>query len=149
MYHRVEVDSPLHKFLLDCLAAYEDRTEKWSNISVLHAIDQLDRKVDTMSSNLDRIEKEAADAAANVELVRTAMEGLKAVSEEMKTEIAALKEQVAKGQIDNERLAAAAATFEKADEDIDAIVMPPAPEPEPTPEPTPESTPEGEGGVTP
>lgn len=146
MYHRVEADSLLHKFLVSCLEAYRERTTQWSNISVLHAIDQLDRKVDIMSSNLDRIEREAADAAANVELVRTAMEGLRTVSEEMKTEIASLKEQVAKGQIDQERLAAAAATFEKADDEIDAIVLPPAPGESGGETPAPEG---GDGTVTP
>ena len=86
--------------------------------------------LETMSSNIDRIEKEAADAAENVGLVRTAVEELKATSEAMKTEIAALKEQVAKGQLDQARLDAAASVFEKADEDIDAIVLPGTPAPE-------------------
>lgn len=88
---------------------------------------ELHRKVDTMSSNLDRIEKEAADAAANVELVRTALEGLRTVSEQMKAEIASLKQQVEQGQLDQARLDAAAAKFEKADDDLDALVLPPAP----------------------
>lgn len=101
---------------------------------VLIAINNLDRKVDKMSSNLDRIEKEAADAAENVGLIRTAVEELNAASTAMKDEIAALKEQVAKGQLDQARLDAAAAVFEKADEDIDAIVLSPTPAPEPTPE---------------
>lgn len=101
-------------------------------LEIVHGlVFNLDRKVDQMSSNIERIEKEAADAAENVALVRTALEGLRTVAEEMRTEIAALKEQVAKGQIDQERLAAAAATFEKADEDLDALVLPPAPEPPP------------------
>lgn len=93
----------------------------------------LERKVDTMSSNIDRIEKEAADAAENVGLVRTAMEELKAVSEAMKTEIQALKDQVTQGQLDQARLDQAAATFEKADDDMDALVLPGTP-PEPQPE---------------
>lgn len=80
-----------------------------------------------MSSNIDRIEKEAADAAENVGLVRTAIEELKAASDAMKTEIADLKAQVAQGQLDQARLDAAAATFEKADDDIDAIVLPGTP----------------------
>lgn len=101
---------------------------------VLIAINNLDRKVDKMSSNLDRIEKEAADAAENVGLIRTAVEELNAASTAMKDEIVALKEQVAKGQLDQARLDAAAAVFEKADEDIDAIVLPPTPASEPTPE---------------
>lgn len=99
------------------------------NSEVLTAINNLSRKVDTMSSNIDRIEKEAADAAENVNLVRTAIEDLKAASDAMKTEIADLKEQVAQGQVDQARLDAAAAAFEKADDDIDAIVLPGAPTP--------------------
>lgn len=141
MYHRVETDSPLHKLLAACLEAYCERTELWSNDSVLQAIYQLSGKVDVMSSNIDRIEKEAADAAENVGLVRAAIEDLKAASTAMQAEIAALKEQVAQGQLDQARLDAAATVFEKVDDDIDAIVMPgtPAPEPEPTPtEPSPE-----------
>lgn len=141
MYHRVETDSPLHKLLTAYLEAYQERTELWSNDSVLQAIYQLSGKVDVMSSNIDRIEKEAADAAENVGLVRTAIEDLKAASTAMQAEIAALKEQVAQGQLDQARLDAAATVFEKVDDDIDAIVMPgtPAPEPEPTPtEPAPE-----------
>lgn len=87
---------------------------------------ELNRKVDTMSSNLDRIEREAADAAANVEMVKTALDGLRTVSEQMKAEIASLKEQVERGQLDQARLDAAAAKFEKADDDLDALVLPPA-----------------------
>lgn len=88
---------------------------------------ELNGKADKMSSNLDRIEKEAADAAENVALVRTAVEELKTTSAAMQAEITALKEQVAQGQIDQERLDAAASVFEKADEDIDAIVLPETP----------------------
>lgn len=98
--------------------------------SVLTAIENLNGKVDTMSSNIDRIEKEAADAAENVGLVRTAIEDLKAASDAMKAEIADLKAQVAQGQLDQARLDAAAATFEKADDDIDAIVLPGTPAPD-------------------
>lgn len=102
-------------------------TRDGDSTEVLAAIQQLDRKVDTMSSSIDRIEKEAKDAAENVGLVRTAVENLKTVSEEMKTEITSLREQLAKNQLDDARLAEAAATFEKADDDMDAIVLPPAP----------------------
>jgi methyl-accepting chemotaxis protein len=98
-----------------------------NNSEVLAAIHNLSRKVDQMSSNIDRIEKEAADAAENVGLVRTAIEDLKAAGADMKAEIASLKEQVAQGQLDQARLDDAAATFEKADDDIDAIVLPSAP----------------------
>jgi methyl-accepting chemotaxis protein len=97
------------------------------NSQVLTAINNLIGKVDTMSSNIDRIEKEAADAAENVGLVRTAIEDLKSASAAMQAEIASLKDQVAKGQVDQARLDAAAATFEKADDDIDAIVLPTPP----------------------
>lgn len=88
---------------------------------------EINGKVDTMSSNIDRIEKEAADAAENVGLIRTAVDDLKSASAAMQAEIASLKEQVAQGQVDQARLDAAAATFEKADEDIDAIVLPGTP----------------------
>jgi predicted nuclease with TOPRIM domain len=85
---------------------------------------ELNGKVNSMSSNLDRIEKEAADAAENVGLIRTAVENLKSASAAMQAEIASLREQVAQGQLDQARLDAAAATFEKADDDVDAIVLP-------------------------
>lgn len=99
-------------------------------LEIIHGLlFELNRKVDTMSSNLDRIEKEAADAAENVGLVRTAIEELKAASDAMKAEIADLKAQVAQGQLDQARLDAAAAAFEKADDDIDAIVLPGTPTP--------------------
>jgi chromosome segregation ATPase len=90
----------------------------------LTAINNLNGKVDIMSSNIDRIEKEAADAAENVGLIRTAVEDLRTTSAAMQAEIAALKEQVAQGQVDQARLDAAAAIFEKADDDIDALVLP-------------------------
>jgi len=131
MYHRIETEGSLYKLLTDWLEAYRERTKLWSNESVLQSINDLSRKVDLMSSNLDRIEKEAADAAENVGLVRTAMEKLQATSEAMQAEIASLKEQVAQGQLDQARLDAAAATFEKADDDIDAIVLPGTPPPSP------------------
>ena len=122
------------QFLLSALiGAYNRRTDLWKsestgdNSEVLTAINNLSRKVDIMSSNIERIEKEAADAAENVGLVRTAIEELRSASADMKTEIAALKEQVAQGQLDQARLDAAAAVFEKADDDIDAVVLPPAP----------------------
>ena len=107
---------------------FPDLTLIAARLETIHGlVFNLDRKVDTMSSNIDRIEKEAADAAENVNLVRTAVEELRTVAGEMKTEIAALKEQVAQGQLDQARLDAAASTFEKADDDIDAVILPPAP----------------------
>jgi chromosome segregation ATPase len=135
--HEVEEKSKLYFLLSSLIGAYNRRTDvlakgaSTDNSQVLTAISNLSRKVDTMSSNIDRIEKEAADAAENVGLVRTAIEELKAASEAMQTEIASLKDQVAKGQLDQARLDAAAAAFEKADDDIDAIVLPGAPPAEP------------------
>lgn len=126
---------------------FPDLTLMATRLETVHGlVFDLNRKVDAMSSNIERIEKEAADAAENVGLIRTAMEELKSVSEAMKTEIAALKEQVAQGQLDQTRLDAAAATFEKADDDIDALVLPSSLPSEPEPSPTPE---EGDGTVTP
>lgn len=90
--------------------------------AVLKALNNLNGKVDTMSSNIDRIEKEVAEIGADVTVVRDAVGGLKTV-------IADLKEQVAKGQVDQTRLDAAAASLEKIDDDLDAITAP-----EPTPE---------------
>lgn len=134
--HSVPERGGFFKLLSDLLEAYKKRTEQWSesdNSAVLTAINNLDRKVTTMSSNIDRIEKEAADAAENVGLVRTAIEELKTISEGMKAEIVTLKEQVAQGQLDQARLDAAAAVFEKADDDMDALILPPAPPPDTEP----------------
>lgn len=96
--------------------------------------DNLSRKVDIMSSNIERIEKEAADAAENVKLVKAAQDGLGEIITGLKNEIADLKNQIAQGQLDQARLDAAATMLEKADDDIDALVLPPAPQPEPAPE---------------
>lgn len=96
--------------------------------------DNLNRKVDIMSSNIERIEKEAADAAENVKLVKAAQDGLGEIITGLKNEIADLKNQIAQGQLDQARLDAAATMLEKADDDIDALVLPPAPQPEPAPE---------------
>jgi chromosome segregation ATPase len=123
----VPLKSNLDVVLRDLVKALSTRSSS-NNSEVLNAINNLDRKVTIMSSNIDRIEKEAADAAENVGLVRTAIEELKTASDAMKAEIASLKEEVAKGQVDQARLDAAAAAFEKADDDIDAIVLPPAPD---------------------
>lgn len=92
---------------------------------------EINGKVDTMSSNIERIEKEAADMAENVGMVRTAVENLKAAQEDLKTLVADLQAQVAQGQLDQARLDAAAASLEKSDDDLDAIVLPPAPPVEP------------------
>lgn len=97
------------------------------NSEVLTLLNILTRKVDTMSSNIDRIEKEAADAAENVGLVRTALETLNTTVTDLKGVVADLQAQVEKGQVDQARLDAAASTLEKADEDLDALVLPPTP----------------------
>lgn len=131
--HEVDPGGTIFFLLNALIGAYNRRTDVMArqnggdSSQVLNAINNLDRKVTTMSSNIDRIEKEAADAAENVGLVRTAMEELKSASAAMQAEIKSLKEQVAQGQVDQARLDAAAATFEKADDDIDAIVLPGAP----------------------
>src|SRR6185503_10270881 len=131
--HEVSKDGSLYFLLNAFIGAYNRRTDilakgtTGDNSEVLTAINNLTRKVDQMSSNIDRIEKEAADAAENVGLIRTAVEELKTASAAMQAEIASLKDQVAKGQLDQARLDAAAATFEKADDDIDAIVLPGTP----------------------
>lgn len=125
IYHEIDARGNLSSQLTKLIDAIKGGG---NNGPVLTAINELNGKVDTMSSNIDRIEKEAADAAENVGLVRTAIEDLKAASDAMKAEIASLKEQVAQGQVDQARLDAAAAVFEKADDEIDAIVLPaPAP----------------------
>lgn len=127
LVHEVPLSGNLDEVLRLLIDTLESRGG--NNSEVLTVINNLERKVDSMSSNIDRIEKEAADAAENVGLVRTAIEELKAASASMQAEIASLKEQVAQGQLDQARLDAAAATFEKADEDIDAIVLPSTPPP--------------------
>ena len=109
------------------LGAYNRRTDAWTrgdNSQVLEAINNLTRKVDTMSSNIDRIEKEAADLTEDVGLVRTAVEGLKGTILTLQTTVDDLKNQVAQGQLDQARLDTAAATLEKADQDLDALVLP-------------------------
>lgn len=97
------------------------------NSQVLLAINSLIGKVDIMSSNIDRIEKEAADLTEDVGLVRTAVDGLSTTITELKTTVADLQAQVAQGQLDQARLDTAAASLEKADDDLDAIVLPSAP----------------------
>lgn len=89
------------------------------NERVLLAINNLDRKVTIMSSNIDRIEKEAADLAADVPVIKQALADLT-------TLVADLKAQIAQGQIDQARLDAAAATLEKVDDDLDSLTAPPA-----------------------
>lgn len=78
-----------------------------------------------MSTNIERIEKEAADAAENVELVKTALETLNTTVTDLKGVVADLQAQLAQGQLDQARLDAAASALEKADNDMDALVMPP------------------------
>ena len=93
---------------------------------ILTAINNLRGKVDVMSSNIDRIEKEAGDLTEDVAQVRTAIDGLTATISDLKTTVADLQAQVAQGQLDQARLDAAAAKLEKADDDLDAITLPSA-----------------------
>lgn len=130
----VPLNGNLDQLLRLLIKALQSRGGGGDSSEVLNAINTLSRKVDTMSSNIDRIEKEAADMAENVGLVRTAIEELKTAQDGLKTLVADLQAQIAQGQLDQARLDAAAATLEKADEDIDAIVLPPAPPVEPQPE---------------
>jgi len=107
-------------FLLNALiGAYNRRTDVLARdgadgSEVLTAINNLSRKVDTMSSNIDRIEKEAADLAEDVTIIKAAQGELKAL-------VADLKAQVAQGQIDQARLDAAATKLEQVDDDLDAL----------------------------
>lgn len=97
-------------------------------LEIIHGLlFELDRKVDTMSSNIDRIEKEAADAAENVQLVRAAFDSLNTTITDLKGVVEDLKAQLAQGGLDQARLAAAAAALEKADEEMDALTLPPPP----------------------
>lgn len=98
---------------------------------ILTALQTLDRKVDAMSSNIERIEKEAAELAEDVTQVRAAIDGLKASQAELQALVTSLQERVAKGQIDQARLDAAATVLEKVDDDLDAITLPGTPTPTP------------------
>lgn len=124
--HAVERESTLWKLVNGFLEAYNRRTDAEAkqnggdNSQVLNAINNLDRKVDEMSTNIDRIEKEAADLAEDVPVIKQALEDLK-------TLVSDLKSQVAQGQLDQARLDAAAAALEKVDDDLDAITAPEAP----------------------
>lgn len=105
-------------------------------LSIVHElINNLNGKVETMSTHIERIEKEASDLAENVTQVRDAIDGLKASQNELKTLVADLQAQLAQNQLDQERLAAAASKLEKVDEDLDAITLP-GTSPEPTGEVT-------------
>lgn len=136
MVHDVEVDSKLYFLINAFIGAYNRRTDMLAkggsggdNSEVLTAINNLSRKVDTMSSNIDRIEKEAADIAEDVGLVKTALDTLNGTVSELKAVVADLQAQVTQGQVDQARLDAAAASLEKADDDLDALVLPGAPTP--------------------
>ena len=133
MVHDVEETSKLYYLLNAFIGAYNRRTDALkggnggNNSEVLTAINNLSRKVDTMSSNIDRIEKEAADAAENVKLVKAALDSLGTTVTDLKTLVSDLQAQIAQGQLDQARLDAAASTLEKADDDLDALVLPAAP----------------------
>lgn len=126
--HELELGEDTRRFLERLFKSDTSTGQKLD--AILTAINKLDGKVNTMSSNIDRIEKEAADAAENVALVRTALETLNTTVTELKGVVADLQQQVAQGQLDQARLEAAATKLEKADDDIDALVLPPPP-PEP------------------
>lgn len=140
--HDVDERGKLYYLINAFIGAYNRRTDvlakvsggSSNNLEVLNAINILSRKVDTMASNIDRIEREASDAAENVKLVRAAVDDLIGVITGLKTEVADLRLQVEQGQLDQARLDAAASMLEQADADIDAIVLPPTPTPEPAPE---------------
>lgn len=132
--HDIEEQGKLYFLLNALIGAYNRRTDvlakgtgNGNNSEVLTAINNLNRKVDAMSSNIDRIEKEAADAAENVGLVKTALDTLNTTVADLKAVVADLQTQVAQGQVDQARLDAAASALEKADDDLDALVMPSTP----------------------
>lgn len=144
--HRIRYEGSLWKLADRFIKAYEARTQILQQQSVeivlignrLENIQgivfEIEGKVDTMSSNIDRIEKEAADLAEDVAQVRTVVEGLNGNISELKGVVADLQAQVAAGQVDQARLDAAASKLEKVDDDLDAITLPGSPNPEPAPE---------------
>lgn len=103
MYHRIETEGSFYKLLTAYLEAYRERTAQWSNISVLHAIDQLDRKVD--------------------ELMATQEERLQAILTAVKT----VKEMLADLKVNNPDIEDEIKAIE------DELAPAPAPEPEPAP----------------
>lgn len=127
--HEIRKNGNVYFLLNAFIGAYNRRTDVMAqgggdNSQVLEAINTLTRKVETMSSNIDRIEKEAADLTEDVGMVRTAVDGLSTTIMELKTTVADLQTQIAQGQLDQARLDAAAASLEKADDDLDAITLP-------------------------
>lgn len=87
---------------------------------LLTAIQNLERKVNTMSDAIDRIEREAQDLADNVPVIKQAIADLKTVIKD-------LQDQIAQGQLDQARLEAAATKLEQVDSDTDAIFAPETP----------------------
>lgn len=124
--HEIRKAGNLYFLVNPLIGAYNRRTDVLAklnggdNSQILIAINNLDRKVDKMSSNIDRIEKEAADLAEDVPVIKQALEDLK-------TLVSDLKSQVAQSQLDQARLDVAAATLEKVDDDLDALTAPVAP----------------------
>lgn len=116
--HEIRKAGNLFYLLNAFLGAYNRRTDVLAkpddSAGILIAINNLERKVDSMSSNIDRIEKEVADLSEDVGAVRNAVDGLKAV-------VSDLKDQVSQGQLDQARLDAAATSLEQIDSDLDAI----------------------------
>jgi len=140
LVHIIEKPGSLFALLTEWLNAYKARTEAWKGsgegsatpanpdidlikqeLSIVHGmIFDLTGKVDSMSTNIDRIEKEAADLAADVPVIKQALEDLK-------TLVSDLKAQLAQGALDQARLDAAAASLEKVDDDLDTLTTPPTP----------------------
>lgn len=110
MYHRIDTDSALFRFLTSCLEAYRERTSQWSNVSVLHAIDQLDRKVEIfMATQEERLQE-----------ILVAIKNVKQMLADLKVNNPAIEDEI------------------KAIEDELAPAPEPEPTPEPAPAPSPE-----------
>lgn len=91
-------DSRLFRLLGDCLTAYKDRTEQWSqsdNSQVLEAINKLDRKVDefmaTQEERLKGIQSALTSIAEGVNTLQQQVAELKANNPELEDEIAGIE----------------------------------------------------------
>lgn len=92
MYLRIDSDSSLYKLLTTCLEAYRERTERWSNESVLHAIDQLDRKVEIFMATQEERLQEILVAIKNVKQM---LADLKVNNPAIEDEIKAIEDELA------------------------------------------------------
>jgi len=112
LIHGIEEKGGLFKLLNNWLIAYRARTEAWQGssegagtgaggstnptidlikqeLSIVHGmIFDLTGKVESMSTNIDRIEKEAADIAADVPVIKQALEDLKTLVSDLKAQLA-------------------------------------------------------------